>query len=324
MQKYIYSLFIVILFGLFTIAQANDDLVTDPVIENFNVNAALGDVRTLKASIDILTQQLFALDAQEIGEEGMSERYQEVRDEIVSVINTIQGTTMEVDVIMRRVGQYKRNIDTTAQTIRALRHEIEQTKQMAEEFAVFIYKTNNYIADPKSGLIDEVRLLIHSDNIPRTLSNQQVVESVLDQFALLLEKLHEAEKQHTQAIVQLNRLRNSAKNDILVYSAELEKMQQQKQYLKQFIKLYKDGYLHNAALISNIFQNPKDVHEAIMTMIDDVYKKNYTVDFNIFEAFNELESLNANTKMPHDLARPIYPIDDISWFFDNPNFREQY
>jgi hypothetical protein len=81
-----------------------------------------------------------------------------------------------MDAMMRRVAGYKNNINTTAQRIKKLRHEIDETKKLVEEFAVFLYQTNNFIANPESGLIDEIKLLIHSDNIPRTLANQQIVE----------------------------------------------------------------------------------------------------------------------------------------------------
>lgn len=127
----------------------SDELATDTVIEEFDVESALGDVRTLKSTIDVLTEQLFALDAREKTEEGISEKYQEVRNEIVSVITTIQTTTEEIDTMMRRVAGYKKNIETTAQTVRVLRNEIDETKNVLEEFAVFLYQTNNYIADPQ-------------------------------------------------------------------------------------------------------------------------------------------------------------------------------
>jgi len=298
-----------------------NEFTTDPIVDNFNVETALGDVRWLKSTIDTLTQQLFELDAQEIGSGGMSEKYREVRDEIVTVISTIQTTTDQIDGMMRRVASYKQNIDRTAQTIKTLRHEIDETKKLVEEFAIFLYQTNNHIADPEKGIIDEVKLLIHSDNIPRTLANQQIVESMLIQFTDLLGKLSETEKKHVEAIVKLNELRIDAKHDILVYGAELEKMQQKRQYLLQFIQLYTDGSLQQHS-IGGIFQNPQSVHDAIMTMVDNVSKKTYSVSFNIFDAFKQLESLDTNTQMPHELAWPIYPIERILNFFDEPSFKE--
>lgn len=121
----------------------------DAVIEQFNVDNALGDVRDLKSTIDALTEQLFALDAREKTGEGISEKYQEVRNEIVSVITTIQTTTEQIDTMMRRVAGYKKSIETTAQTVKVLRNEIDETKKVLEEFAVFLYQTNSYIADPE-------------------------------------------------------------------------------------------------------------------------------------------------------------------------------
>jgi murein DD-endopeptidase MepM/ murein hydrolase activator NlpD len=300
----------------------SDELATDTVIEEFDVESALGDVRTLKSTIDVLTEQLFALDAREKTEEGISEKYQEVRNEIVSVITTIQTTTEEIDTMMRRVAGYKKNIETTAQTVRVLRNEIDETKNVLEEFAVFLYQTNNYIADPQKWAIDEIKLLIHSDNIPRTLSNQQLIESMMKQFVELLEKLENAEKQHIEAIVKLNELRINAKRDIIVYSEELEKMQQKKLYLSQFIELYTNGSLQTNT-IGGIFQSPKSVHETILSMVDSLYKKEYNVSFNIFDKIKELDGLNTNTSYPHDIAWPIYPIGSIETFFDDEDFRQE-
>lgn len=302
-------------------ALAQDDLATDPIIEQFDVDTALGDVRTLKATIDVLTEQLFALDAREKTEEGISEQYQEVRNEIVNVITTIQNTTADIETMMRRVAGYKNNIDTTAQTIKVLRSEIDETKKALQEFAVFLYQTNNYIADPSKWVIDEIKLLIHSDNIPRTLSNQQLIESMMQQFVELLDKLEAAEKKHIEAIVKLNELRIDAKYDIMIYGEELEKMQQKKLYLSQFIELYTNGSLQTN-VIGWVFESSKSVHETIVSMVDSLYKKEYNVSFNIFDKLKELDALNTNIKYPHDIAWPIYPIVEIENFFDDESFRQ--
>jgi hypothetical protein len=94
-------------------------------------------------------------------------------------------------------------------------------------------------------------------------------------------------------------------------------MQQKKVYLAQFIELYRNGSLQTNS-INGIFENPKSVHDAIMTMVGDVSKRIYNVSFNIFDALKELEKLDTNTKMPHELAWPIYPIDTILHLFDDP------
>lgn len=170
-------------------------------------------------------------------------------------------------------------------------------------------------------MIDEIKLLIHSDNIPRTLSNQQLIESMMQQFVELIDKLESAEKKHVEAIVKINELRISAKYDILVYGEELEKMQQKKLYLSQFIELYTNGSLQTNS-IGGIFQSPKSVHDTIISMVDSLYKKQYNVSFNIFDKLKELDGLNASTTSPHDIAWPIYPIAQIETFFDDEIFRQ--
>jgi len=145
---------------------------------------------------------------------------------------------------------------------------------------------------------------------------------MMKQFVELLEKLEAAEKNHIEAIVKLNELRINAKRDIIVYSEELEKMQQKKLYLSQFIELYTNGSLQTNT-IGGIFQSPKSVHDTILSMVDSLYKKEYNVSFNIFDKINELDVLNTNTSYPHDIAWPIYPIAEIETFFDDEVFRQE-
>jgi murein DD-endopeptidase MepM/ murein hydrolase activator NlpD len=284
------------------------------------VDTTYGD--TSDTSLDVidgLTQELFALDQQERSEEGISEKYREVRNEIVNVINTIQANTEQIDVMMRRVATYKQNIDSTAHTIKELRNEMEETRGYLEEFALFLYQTSNYISDPEKWSIDEIKLLVHSDNIPRTLANEQIVEWMIYQFNDLLEKLSHSEDKHLEAIVKMNQLRASAKQDILTYSSELEKMQQKRLYLTQFIELYRNGSLQTNG-IGGVFENKRSVHDAILTMVDEIQKKKYNVPFNIFEKIKELDAMQSDH--PYEISWPIYPIEQIETFFDDEDFRE--
>lgn len=325
-MKYSIVWLIIFIWLWFGFLQANDESYTDDIassdtfVDTFDVDTAIGDVRNLKSTIDGLTQQLFELDQQERTEEWISEKYREVRNEIVNVINTIQTTTDQVDVMMRRVATYKQNIQTTADNIKKLRKELDETRWYVEEFALFLYQTSNYITDPQKWSIDEIKLLVHSDNIPRTLANQQIVEGMLMQFNVLLEKLDAAEEKHVKAIVKMNELRTSAKQDILTYSAELEKMQQKRLYLTQFIELYKNGSLQTNG-IGGVFENKRSVHDAILKMVDEVQKKKYNVSFNIFDKIKELDTLKSNHDS--DIAWPIYPIESIETFFEDESFKEQ-
>ncbi|MEI8008408.1 MAG: hypothetical protein WCI00_03040 [bacterium] len=64
----------------------------------------------------------------------------------------------------------------TYKDIQSSRSGMVDTKQYMEDFSNFIYKLDNKLYDNTTNNIDEIKLLINSDNIPVTLANNYMVQ----------------------------------------------------------------------------------------------------------------------------------------------------
>lgn len=290
---------------------------------NFDVSTALDRVRELQASVELITDQLMKLDAKERTDEGISEKYRETRKEIVSVINDITATTEEVEKMLRQTALYKKEIETLTDDIKLVRDESSKVKEYLEAFTALLYKANNhlYSADQKS--IDEIKLILFSDNIARTLANEQLITSMVAEFANNIEMLQSSEQQKITTLRKLIELRAIAKSNVLLYNQELDTLEQKRNYLMQFLELYQNDRFASIQGISTFFESRKSVHEAINTLLQKITNKKYGVDRDMQSLLAEVQK-NEKDKQAHVIAWPLYPIHTINTFFGDEQFREDY
>ncbi|MEI8092026.1 MAG: hypothetical protein WCG98_07710 [bacterium] len=82
----------------------------DQAVSDFDVSTAYTTMQDLQSSVDGLTQQLYDLDAKERSGDVISEKYREVRKEIVKVIQTIDTTTATVSDTLKKIAMYQKLI----------------------------------------------------------------------------------------------------------------------------------------------------------------------------------------------------------------------
>jgi len=293
-------------------------------IDNFDVNNAIDNVKDLKSSVDWITQELFSLDEKArnwAGSWAISKQYIETRKEIVNIINTINTTTENTNKILRQISAYKKEIINASEEVKASRSWMNETKEYISSMTQFLYKLDNklYIG---SG-IDNIKLLTNSDNIPRTLSNDYMVQSILTQLNNLMNNLDQNENDQLKNMKKMNILRIQAKSKLSDYSNELDNLQQKKNYLLQFLWLYQKDKFQRQETITQLFQSTKGVYEKIQELIKNVKKWVYKVNFNIDKKIIDLNSLSED-KEAYPFAWPVYPIYDIETYFGDMIFQKQF
>ncbi|MFA7718009.1 MAG: peptidoglycan DD-metalloendopeptidase family protein [Candidatus Absconditabacterales bacterium] len=300
-----------------------DSYQPDQEVSDFDVQNASSSLQDLQNSVDSITNELYSLDAKERTGDTISAKYREVRNEIVKVIQSINTATDTVSDILKKIALYKKLILSAYQEVQDSRVGITDTKEYIETFTNFIYKLDNKLYNEDTNTIDDVKLIIHSDNIPRTLANDYLVESMLLQFNDLLNNFTNNEEQQLELIKKLNQLKISAKSEITDYQVELEKLQQKKNYLLQFISLYKDDKITQEMSINNLFDSTKSVYDKVIQLVGDVKKGVYQGNFDMDKKIDALKAITDDTQT-YPLARPLYPIENILTYFGDTEYQKQY
>jgi hypothetical protein len=128
-----------------------------------------------------------------------------------------------------------------------------------------------------------------------TLSNEQLVKSILVQFNDMMTSLDVDEARQVQLIKTLNKLKLQASENVESYTAILSALNQKKNYLIQFMELYKEDKLSEQKF-SMIFDNIKDVYTAIQSIISNIVKKDYSdVTFEMPELMEQAEKYYEDT-----------------------------
>jgi hypothetical protein len=253
------------------VAQTANTTVAD--VSDFDVQNATNDMQSLKRNLDQVIQELYSLDAKErSGDNTISDAYRATRKEIVNVIQTINQTTDMISKQLQKITSYKKLMVLTYKDIQYSRSGMVDTKQYIEDFANFIYKMDNKLYNKDTNSIDELKLLINSDNIPVTLANDYMVQSMMLQLNDLMGNFQENEEVQLETIKKLNDLKTKTKEAIVQYQIEIEKLQQKKNYLLQFMKLYNNDSTKRQLTINNFFESTKGVYEKTMEFVKEIKK----------------------------------------------------
>ena len=306
-----------------TDTQVEDVYQPDESVSNFDVTTAYDTMQSLQASVSGIVAELYALDAQQMSGDTISDKYREVRNEIVSVIQTINTTTEDVSTMLNKIATYKKMIYIAYQDLQSSRSGFADTKEYLASFANFIYKLDNKLYDGETQTIDNVKLIINSDNIPRTLANDAMVESMLIQFNDLLSSFTNNEEKQVALIKKLNQLKIKAQADIKDYAIQLEQLQQKKNYLMQFISLYSKDSSQRQLTINTLFDSTKSVYEKIVELAKWVKKWVYTDSFDMEKKMSQLAKIADDTQT-YPIAWPLYPIENILTYFGDVAYQTQY
>jgi hypothetical protein len=227
-------------------------------VASFDVQSAMTDTQDLKSNLDEVIQQLYALDAKERGNDNtISDTYRATRKEIVNVIQTINQTTDTIQDQLKKILTYKKLMLLTYKDIQESRSGMVETKQYIEDFSNFIYKLDNKLYDENTNTIDDIKLLANSDNIPLTLANDSLVQSMILQLNDLMNSFKDNEQTQLDTIKKLNDLKSKTEDTIEQYKNEIDNLQQKKNYLLQFMKLYQNDKIQRQVTINNFFESTK-------------------------------------------------------------------
>ncbi|MEI6426415.1 MAG: peptidoglycan DD-metalloendopeptidase family protein [Candidatus Absconditabacteria bacterium] len=299
--------------------------MTPNTIENFDVTTAVENIKDLQSSVTAITKELFALDDKERqgGSGAVSAQFKETRAEIVNIINTITNTTSKVGTIIKQLAGYKQEIKDSNETLKSVRSGMGNSKEDMENFIQLLYKVENKLYTEEDTGVDLIKLIANSNNLPITLASDQMLQTTMKQFTSLRENLNNDQTQELDNMKKFSKLKNDAEAELVQYENQLEQLQQKKNYLIQFLGLYKKDKFERQQTISQLFESTKGVNDKIGDLLKETKKGVYKVDFDMNSKLKDLEDIAQDDDM-YPVAWPIYPIYEIQTYFGDLSFQKQY
>ena len=294
-------------------------LTTD---DNALINAAVNRVTKLQTDVETIKEELFKLDEEQRAKNpDMTTNYKQARTEMVRVIASIQWTSENLSWSLEKLSQYQKKMKDLLKQLRDAEVSEKKAKEYMDEYMTLLYKMQLKIYDQDWENIDDIRLFVNSDNFNETFIGNDLLSAMTVQLWELIEKSSNEKEKKTKLLTKLWKLKIEAQESIKEYRSEIERLEQKKQYLVNFMKLYKEK---SDSKLESILTSKEDVNTMVLTFIDDIVKKNYRTNDNI--PGNIKTMLNAPDSSDDDaapIAWPIYPIENITHYFNDADFEKE-
>ena len=290
--------------------------------DNYLIRDAMKKVETLQSDIETVTAELFALDeAEKAKNPALTTSYRQARAEIVRVISSINSASANVSSSLKKLVQYQKQMWELLRQLQSAQTSSEKAKEYLTEYLTLLYKMQLKIYDQDGNNIDDIRLFINSDNFNETFVWNDLLSAMTVQLWELIEKNSQEETRKTNLLSKLWNLKIAAQENIESCRKEIDTLEQKKEYLYNFMQLYKNA---ENAKFETIFKNKADVNKMVLTFLDDIVKKNYRTNDNIPENIKiMLESPDSSDDDAAPIAWPIYPIEKILRYFNDSNFEKE-
>jgi chromosome segregation ATPase len=191
------------------------------------------------------------------GGSGTSAQFKETRAEIVNIITTINNTTNKVQDIIKQLASYKQEIKNSNENLKTVRSGMGSSQEDMAKFLQLVYKVENKLYTDNETGVDLVKLIANSDNLPITLASDQMLQTTMKQFTNLRESLNNDQTEELDNMKKFSKLKNDAEFQLVQYGNQLEQLQQKKNYLLQFLGLYKKDKIERQQTIAQLFESTK-------------------------------------------------------------------
>lgn len=314
-------------------SQADASLTTDSVANTyysqsnvtFNEQDASKTLSSLDQGVEELRDQIRVLDRKY----GLTdEQYLSTRKEVVTIINEIEKTKDILAASLTKISFYQRNILRSADQIKEIRSNLDETKDYVQKFASFLYKINNDYYDT-NGNIDEFKLFIKAEgNVSEQLANTAMVEQMMSKMNTLMDTLSVQEKETITRIKESNKNRSNTKSLVSDYQERLNNLQDQRKFLADYLKLYESNKQKMAKEFGGLFDTRADVHRNIITTLAQIKKWSYdSVSFDVKAKLQELQDTKAyavRDPKAAPLSRPLYPVVGIDRFYGDADYEKTF
>ena len=245
------------------------------------------------------------------------EKYQAMLSQIKKVIIDIAETKKTVSESVTKMNVYNKDIAQTIRTLKETRSFIINAKESLTELVQVMYLLQNDYYGAGDGQIDDVKLLLKSDNISDTLSTDEIMDSLITQFDTLIADLAEHQEKYTAQYHTLSDLRAGYKKTVLAYEEKIQTLEEQKIYLMDFLKLYRSNKAVLNAEMNTLFQTRAQLKAKIATIIVAVRDHKFSEAFVASENYKQfLEMSDKREKRKNYFLWPVLPVENISTYFN--------
>lgn len=302
--------------------RSRQQVLIDDIYSNTTFSILL-DIDDAKDNLKQLTNEFSGLisDFNEVSEKKgkVDSKYNEIKDSILSIIEDVKNSKDNVNARIIKINLYTIKLLELKKNVQEIKTDIDTTKENLIRYTNFLYKVNNdyYWSNLN---IDDIKLLVKSENITNTLSDEDIIKSLTVNLNELLYRLSYMQDRYMQFSRRLNDLRVKYKYEVEEYERDIEAFTEQKKYLLQMMRYFKDDKIELDEKYNQLIDNKINIKRQIVQMMKLTKQKLTETNVGSWIDITSLLQVSEREDSDKFFSWPVLPVTKISAFFNDQNY----
>lgn len=230
---------------------------------------ALIDIDKAKVTLQDLSHSFAKIEAQyeqyakaQVMIEG---RYGTVQEQIEEILLATERTQNGVDETMTKIALSKKRMIDLRKDIARVEMDINETKEDLEAYTVFLYTLANQVYGRGRG-VNDIGLLIKSDNIAESLSTNDMMQMLTRQLQALLDTMKTKQEDYAESIKKINVAKLVYQETVNKLDRDLDALQQQKTSLYELLSYIQSSKNIATSAVITLGTSQQNLKQEMATM----------------------------------------------------------
>lgn len=281
------------------------------------------DLKNAKINIDQINSQLEDLSKQfddlTAKKNQNNAKYTEVKKSMKKIIDKSLVIRKIVDDRITKLNLYTKQMIEIKKQLEEWQNSLDNIKTYLVNFSNIIYNINNEYYNKDTNQIDDIKLILKSENIANTLSSEELLKILSARFTQLINYIQIKQRDLQDKQDVYNKFRVQYKEEVASYQNEIELINEQKKYLLDFIKLYREDKINLEMEDQSMFDDFNKVKAAIAQYISQTKTLSQSTKATLgsVSAWDTGQDINY-------LSWPIYPVRQMIWSRNDMQYISSY
>jgi len=227
------------------------------IYEQTNISSLM-DLWTAAKQLDDVTEKLKTLNMSyktiKLQKRSLDKKYKAVLQDARDLVIKLNKKSTELKNMLLKIQILSKDLENMRNQIKAIQDTIYISKQQVKRYVAVLYKINNDYYNSLNSL-DSIKLLVKSNNIAKTLSQEDIIKILSLKTQELLDKLEKAEKIKKQFLRKMYIKRVEYINTVNEYKTQLEILQNKKKFLVDLLTMLKTNKQQVDKLYDRLYKN---------------------------------------------------------------------
>jgi hypothetical protein len=203
-----------------------------------DLNQAVNQLKDINYKLQNVSLSYKAIKLQK---KSVDKKYKEVLEEAKSLIKELKEKNQKLKDMLLNIQILSKELENIKQQIQNIKDSIYISKKQVQKYVAILYKINNDYYSSSLSELDDIKLIFKSNNLAKTLSQEDIIKILSIKTQELLTKLEKAQKIKKKFLRKLYLKRAEYINLVNQYKSEIDVLNGKRKFLVDLLTMLKSN-----------------------------------------------------------------------------------